>query len=487
MRGSIRPRHAPRERLTFGHGAFAAVPNRGAAAAILVDEPRPVRLLRLDTWDWGWGGLLIFSLLVFIRPQDQISKVFGTAHLSDIAAVVGLIGMVVVNLSRRTAAVRLTPEAVGVLSLGALMLLLAPFSIWPGGVIGMMTGMFMQVTLIFLLMVNTITSPKRVERICRVIVVSFGIIAARVCFDYLRGVNLVEGDRASGPSDSFIGNPNDLALNLVAFLPLVLMYIRRPGAAGWRLLCAGIALLMGAALVFTKSRGGFVAAVAMLGTYLLLARMLTPGTVIALMLGGLLLVPALPSSFWERMASITDSSRDTTGSREERIELMKQAWRVFEQNPFTGIGAGQFENYSEPGQVQHWRVTHNTPLQLAAEVGIFGVLIMAFLFWRGIAAAWWTRRTLQRHVFGTWSRRAPPPEPQDGLEPDERRFLYEQATAMVACMVAWFVAAQFASVAYNWTIYYLLGLCVTARSVTLARARAYKRAKTMGRQEIVAA
>ena len=46
-----------------------------------------------------------------------------------------------------------------------------------------------------------------------------------------RGVNLVEGNRASGPSDSFLGNPNDLALNLVAFLPLVLMYVRRPGSA----------------------------------------------------------------------------------------------------------------------------------------------------------------------------------------------------------------------------------------------------------------
>src|SRR4029079_17519454 len=71
-----RPARVSRERLTFGHGSVAAVPHRAAAAiAALADEPKPVRLLRLDTWDWGWGGLLLFSLLVFIRPQDQISKV----------------------------------------------------------------------------------------------------------------------------------------------------------------------------------------------------------------------------------------------------------------------------------------------------------------------------------------------------------------------------------------------------------------------------
>lgn len=476
-----------RERLTFGHGVLAAVPNRAATVAAIAHEPKPVHLLRLDTWDWGWGGLLLFSLLVFIRPQDQISKVFGTAHLAEIAAIVGLTGMVLVNLGRGLPGVRVTVEAAGVLALAALMLLLAPFSIWPGGVINVFTSMYMQVALIFLLMVNTVTSPKRVERICRAIALSFGIIAARVCFDYLRGVNLVEGNRASGPSDSFLGNPNDLALNLVAFLPLVLMYARRPGAALARLVYAGIAILMIAALVFTKSRGGFLAALAMFGTYLLMARLLTPATLIAMALGGLLLVPMVPASFWDRMASITDASKDTTGSREERIELMQQAWRVFEANPITGIGAGQFENYSEPGQVQHWRVTHNTLLQLASELGIFGVGIMLFLFFRGLRAACWSRKTLQRHVLGRWSRRAPPPEPEDGLEPHERRFLYDQSTAMIACMVGWFVAALFAAVAYNWTIYYLLGLCVTTRSVVVARARAYQRARSLNAQEIVAA
>jgi O-antigen ligase len=187
------------------------------------------------------------------------------------------------------------------------------------------------------------------------------------------------------------------------------------------------------------------------------------------------------------MASITDASKDTTGSRQERVELMKQAWRVFEANPLTGIGAGQFENYQEPGQVRHWRVTHNTLLQLASEIGIFGVLMMLFLFVRGLAAAWKTHRALTRPLRRHTRRRAPPAPEEDGLEPSERAFLREQTAAMVACMVGWFVAALFAAVAYNWTFYYLLGLCVAARQVTVARARAYARARSLGQQEIVAA
>lgn len=477
------------ERLTFGHGSLAPVPSRTtAAAAALAHEAQPVRLLRLETWDWGWGGLLMFSVLLFFRPQDQITALLGELHLSDISAIIGLAGMVIVNLGRREPLFRMTPEVGAVFFLGFVILITAPFSIWPGGAVGVFTDMYMQVMLIFLLMVNTVTSPKRVDRICWVIVVAFGYIATKVVFDYLRGVNLVEGNRAAGPAGGFFENPNDLALNLAAFLPLALMYMRRPGSSIRRLLAAGVAVMMFLALVFTKSRGGFIAALAMIPAYLLVARLLKPGMLIALVFAGLITVPMIPGTFWDRMASITDAERDTTGSRQERIELMKQAWRVFLAYPFTGVGAGQFQNYQEPGQVQHWRVTHNTPLQFAAELGVLGVIGMFFLFFRGLAAARRVQKTLRGALRATTGggRRAPP-DPEDGLEPAERQMLNEHAAALIACMVAWFVAAQFASVGYNWTLYYLLGLCVTTRDVVRARARAYARARTIGGQEIVAA
>src|SRR6185369_12147555 len=100
----------------------------------------------------------------------------------------------------------------------------------------------------------------------------------------LRGVNLVEGDRASGPVGGFFENPNDLALNLVAFMPLALMYVRRPGALLKRVLCAGIALLMLVAIIFTKSRSGNLGLAAMLVVFLLVSRSLTPAMLIGLVL-----------------------------------------------------------------------------------------------------------------------------------------------------------------------------------------------------------
>jgi hypothetical protein len=45
---------------------------------------------------------------------------------------------------------------------------------------------------------------------------------------------------------------------------------------------------------------------------------------------------------------------------------------------------------------------------------------------------------------------------------------------MTAGLVGWFVCSMFASVAYNWTFYYLLALIVAARELTRDRIAAGK-------------
>jgi O-antigen ligase len=485
------PRRSPgreeaRERLTFGHGAHAAVPARAMAVTPeLANEPKPFRFTHIETWDWGWGGLLIFSILLFFRPQDQINAL-GAMHISDLAAIVGLVAMISVNLGRREAPIRVTPEVVGVFLLGLVILATVPFSIWPGGSLRVFTDLYMQVALIFLLMVNTVTSPRRVERICWVIVLAFGYISARVIFDYLRGVNLVEGHRASGPVGGFFQNPNDLALNLATFLPLTLMYVKRAGPPMRRLLCAVFAVLMLMAIVFTKSRSGMVGTVATLVTFAIVARMITPANLIALVIGGMLVLPMMPQSFFERMASITDPSKDDTGSREQRKLLMEQAVILFQQYPLTGVGAGQFQNFGPPGQAKQWRQTHNAYLQVASEIGIFGVFVFMFLIVRAFAAAIWTRKALN-WIHRKQSRKRPAADPEDGLDEHDRVFLQTHSAALIASMVGWAVCATFASVAFHWTLYYLLGLAVTAREIVRHRAVAYAKAKVLAQQEALAA
>ena len=113
-----------------------------------------------------------------------------------------------------------------------------------------------------------------------------------------------------------------------------------------------------------------------------------------------------------------NAEEDATGSRAARVRLLNQGFEVFVDNPVTGIGAGQFQNYNAPGTIEKWRVTHNVWLQVASELGIFGLLAFLFLVVRAYSANFRTLRmlratssameTLARLARLTWAGRARP-------------------------------------------------------------------------------
>jgi O-antigen ligase len=173
----------------------------------------------------------------------------------------------------------------------------------------------------------------------------------------------------------------------------------------------------------------------------------------------LLSLPLMPSSYWHRLSSITDQSQDETGSREARRILLMESFRAFLEHPITGVGAGQFKNYNPEGRQEAWRESHNVILQVAAELGIFGLGLLLFLIVRGALAGRYIRRLL---------RRAAPRAP-DLITEEERSWITWYTAATTAALVGWLVCALFASVAYNWTFYYLLALAIAPREVLLQR------------------
>jgi O-antigen ligase len=191
---------------------------------------------------------------------------------------------------------------------------------------------------------------------------------------------------------------------------------------------------------------------------------LNPGAVFAILFAGLAALPAAPSSFWDRMDSIMNAEEDPTGSRAARMRLMEQGVEVFLANPITGVGAGQFQNYNMPGvTIERWRVTHNVWLQVAAELGIFGFAVFAYLVVRAYAACFAVNRLLRgpRKKRGHGTTLA--------LTDAERAMLSVNAKGMLAALVGWTICALFASVAFNWTFYYVLALAAAGREIARGR------------------
>jgi putative inorganic carbon (hco3(-)) transporter len=456
------------ERLAFNYGPGTVPSQRAIDAALARDaEPTFATAPYAEPRDWGYVGLIAFTAVLLLRPQDQLPGL-GALHLAEICAFIGIGPMLLHRFARRLPVFRVTPETMGLLVFGLVILATAPFSIWPGGAFELFFDSYLKIVIVFVLMMNTLTTPKRLAQLTWLIVCCCGYIAARAVFDYARGVNLVEGGRVGGAVSGIFGNPNDLALNMVTFMPAALMVaLTARESPVKRLTAAAIAALMLATVVFTKSRGGALGMGVMLLAVLFLGRKIRPGFTIMALGAVLLATPFLPASFWERMATITDEQQDKThytGSSEARRVVMEEGIDAFLTYPLTGVGAGQFKNYNPPERKERWRETHNALIQVAADTGLFGLIVFSFLIVRGGMAAGRTRRLL------TKPRRRQASDPlATTLSDEDQRSLYAYTAALTAGLVGWFTCALFASVAYSWTFYYLLALIVATHELVRAR------------------
>jgi putative inorganic carbon (HCO3(-)) transporter len=413
--------------------------------------------------NWGYTGLLAFTAVLLLRPQDHLAAL-EPLHLAEICALVGIGPMLLVRFGQRGPGFRINVETMALIVFAGVMLATAPFSIWPGGVISEVMNTYLKIVIVFVLMMNVLTTTERLERLMWLIVVCTGIIAALSVWNYVRGVNLVEGGRLAGPVGGIFGNPNDLAMNMTSLLPAAIVIAlsgRQP--AGKRLVALLTAALMVATIIFTQSRGGALGIVAALGAIAVLGRWMRRGVGTITIVAVLVATPFLSDSFWARMVSIVDEESDKqfTGSREARRLVMLEGIDAFLEHPLTGVGVGQFKNYNPSERKERWRETHNVLIQVAAETGFFGLLAFSFLIIAAAAAAISTQRRVRRAL----RRGATRDEERD----DEARALGEHTLGLSAGLIGWFVCAMFLSIAYNWTFYYLLALVVAARE--LARDR----------------
>ena len=467
------------ERLVFGYGTAkhrGETPSREEALArsaptqgspAFPDEPAAPPERR----DWAFTGLMFFTAMLFFRPQDLVPPL-RVLHLAELSALFALGALLAGRLGRGLPVTRLTPDLVGVVGLGAVILVMSPFSVWMGGTVATFTDLYAKVVLIFVLMVNTLTTPKRIERFTWLIVIASGYIAGRAVFDYARGINLIGEGRVQGAVGGMFKNPNDLALNMVSVMPLAALLVLRPLPMIQRAAAALCGVFMLGSVIASQSRSGFVglAVMALVLAGYMVKRV--PGLVFAAVIAAVVAMPMLPDSYWQRIASITNAELDQHGSREARSILMEESLEAFVAHPFTGVGAGQFKNWNPEGRQEAWRESHNVVLQVAAELGIFGLTVFLFLVGRAIYAPIYTRRLLRASASGRRQGARGPAAPP--LSRNELDAMSMHSAALSAALVGWLACALFASVAYHWTFYYLLALAAAPRDYLLARISAQR-------------
>lgn len=354
-----------------------------------------------------WGVALLFALLYL--PLSLLNLPLGVAMWLPLLFMEGLPGAQMVP---EAGAIVLTGAWIGVAARGdaplraqlglhraqfaALVGLLAWLSLsilWaqdPGKSASLLIS-WIQVGAFFLVVATALYTPAHARLVATAFVVGAVLSVLIGIAGQAAGLAAVEqGGRFQGAA----GDPNYLAAQLLAATTLAvgLLASTRNAATRWWLLVSLAPLAYG--FVTAQSRGGFVAAIAMLIVAFLVVQrhrlqLLAMATlVVALVSFSLAATPGA----WQRLTSGEEGSSG-------RTELWTIGWRIVEDHPFLGVGLDNFgvraiDYTRQPGQLSEVRLiergqeAHNLYLGLVAETGLLGLVLFLAIAATSLRAGW---------------------------------------------------------------------------------------------------
>ena len=150
-------------------------------------------------------------------------------------------------------------------------------------------------------------------------------------------------------------DPNELSLTLAIIVPFAFAFYEYKKTLKRLLLVILTLGITGAAVYYSRSRGGQLVLAATLGVYFV-RRYKIRGAILGMILAmGLLAVSGRSGS---------EADKSTL----ERLEAWYEGMNMFRTSPFFGVGMTQFVEH-------HWLTAHNAYLLAASETGIIGLFL----------------------------------------------------------------------------------------------------------------
>jgi probable O-glycosylation ligase (exosortase A-associated) len=378
-------------------------------------------------------GLLVYSWLAYMRPQDMAWGQSRVLPLSMWVAVAVVAGLVLVMGRERL--LTWAPETLLMAVLAGWIGLTTYLAVFPD-IANVAFGRYWKAILVALLTTGMVRDRRRLRVLFLLIAASIGLLAVKYgAFGLARG-----GTRFDRGPGGMLNDNNTFALGLNMALPLLVAIVATERSRLLRLAAGAMALLTILTILFTFSRGGLLT-LAAVGVFLIWRskRPLLAAAVLAL---GLVAAVALTSSglqeqYLERAASIRNYQQDN--SARGRLNSWRVSWLVFEDYPVFGIGPNNLETVFDQYTPRHvtFHVAHNSYLELLAECGLPSLL----LFLAMLGASFLRLERLRRR----------PPAPWVGV----------YAGMLQASLGAYMVGSVFLNMAYFDLVYHLVGLGVS--------------------------
>jgi hypothetical protein len=249
------------------------------------------------------------------------------------------------------------------------MVLATLFSRWRGGSADLLMDYIPKYHLVMFYIVAVVVTIEDFRTVIRACALG-GVILLLSCLFFGQGD---ASGRFSIPSNIYLSNPNDLAMQLLICMGFFLFLWKQPGKLGRVVgalgLCAASFYLLK-----TGSRGAMVAAAVFYVVWILFSRRRLV-MVAAVGVAGAVLVAAVPDQTIGRLrlilvnpnkhASSTEAEQAAVQSQIERQRLVRTSLMYSVTNPLFGIGPGQFsqsiwEDGKKEGRHEASLGTHNS-------------------------------------------------------------------------------------------------------------------------------
>ncbi len=263
----------------------------------------------------------------------------------------------------------------------------------------------------------------------------------------------------------FIGDENDFCMAINMTLPFALFGIFSANKKTNKIYYLVITCLF-LASILTYSRGGFVGLVAvMIYCWLRSNKKVALGIVIGLLV--IFALIAAPSSYWDRVRSISTEYKDITeterqyGTGGQRIYAWKIGWRIFLDNPIVGVGQGNYPWHvgkTEDEMGVQWqerslagRAAHSLYFTLLPELGLIGTFLFASMIGLSLNDLFYIKKVLknQKNIYST----------------DESKRIYYLALALEGSLVGFLASSVFITTLYYPNFWILCGFIVSLRKI----------------------
>jgi O-antigen ligase len=272
------------------------------------------------------------------------------------------------------------------------MILSVPGALVIGNSFDLVFNNFLKTVVMVFVMAGAVRRTRDVERLALAYLAGATVYSYSVLTQFDLGNDWRLGDL-------YYYDANDYATFAVTAIPFGVYFLHSGRSTSVRLFGTAALAILGVGFVRAGSRGGFLALIAVCAFIVFrYSAIAFSRRVVAAGLVALVVLFAASEQFWNQMTTIVSDSDYNYTEETGRMQIWERGVGYMLDSPVFGVGPQNFQtaegtlspfaDRAQMGRPVGWNAAHNSYVQIGAELGIPGLLLLIAIIASTIRALW---------------------------------------------------------------------------------------------------